>query len=457
MSNTIPVKNADDYCKKIKANGKTQYFVAGGGLRLRVSPTGGKSWVLGYKLKIAETHTVKAGDNYVSRSLSLGAFKQNDGSPAEALTVKQAKDEAADIKSALKKGKDPIAERRATEKQRIADDAARMTVREVYHDWLEVEICKRKDGGAEVKRMMEKDALPVIGNLDIKDINKTHLVKINHQIKKRSTGRDGGERIAKVVYDLCRQLIEYAIHCGFIEPSQNPCIGVDKKRIGSTGKIRERYLEEDEVRELFAKLPASGLVGMHQLAVPIQLATSVRIGELLTARWEHFDLDEKVWSIPETKNGKAHTVYLSSFAIDYIERLRELTGRYQWLFPSSRSDSHVDEKSLTKQVADRQREDGQVIKGRSVRDSKALMLSGGQWRPHDLRRTAATMMEGLHIMPMVIEKTLNHSEGSKVERTYKRYDYAREMREAWELLGQRLAILSNPDASNVTFLRNKSA
>lgn len=450
MSNTIPVKNADDYCKKIKANGKTQYLVAGGGLRLRVSPTGAKSWVLGYKLKIAEKPSAPdKTDNYVSRSLALGSF--------DVLTVKQAKDEANRIKVMLKEGRDPISERKQAEKQRIADDAARMTVREVYEKWLKVEIKNRKDGGAEVKRMMEKDALPVIGNLDIKDVSKTHLVKINHQIKERSTGRNGGERIARVVYDLCSQLIEFAIDCGYIEPSQNPCIVRDKKRFGSTGNIRERYLSENEIRDLFVKLPASGLVGMHQLAVPIQLATSVRIGELLTARWEHFDFDEKVWRIPETKNGKAHTVYLSSFAIDYIERLRELTGRYQWLFPSSRSDSHVDEKSLTKKVADRQREDGEIIKGRSVRDSKALMLSGGQWRPHDLRRTASTLMGELGIMPIVIDKTLNHSEETKVKKTYKKYSYAKEMREAWELLGQRLAILSNPDASNVTFLRNKSA
>jgi integrase len=101
-------------------------------------------------------------------------------------------------------------------------------------------------------------------------------------------------------------------------------------------------------------------------------------------------------------------------------------------------------------VADRQR-DGDKIAGRS-KQIDALRLSGGQWRPHDLRRTGASMMAELRAMPDVIERCLNHTEESKMRRIYQRATYEGPMREAWELLGARLELLeSKPD--NVRLLR----
>ena len=73
--------------------------------------------------------------------------------------------------------------------------------------------------------------------------------------------------------------------------------------------------------------------------------------------------------------------------------------------------------------------------------SNALMLSGGEWTPHDLRRTGATLMQSLGIMPEVIERVLNHTEQNRVKRIYQRHDYADEMRQAWEALGKLLTEL----------------
>lgn len=438
MSNKIPTNNSDDFCKKIKPGSKTTYYSLGGGLRLRVSPNGSKHWVLVCNVKIATQVTSKPGDNYISRSFSLGPFYHGNGSSDSALTVKQAKNEAAEIKLAIKKGFDPSIEKKRNVEKRIAEEAARRSVREVYDEWMQNEICQRKDGGKEVSRMMEKDVLPVIGKLSITDVQKAHIVRINNDVKKR------GQRIAKVVYDLCRQLIEYSIHNDYLKPHDSPIIGIDQKRIGSDGKSRDRVLSESEIRELFSKLPSSGLMGVNLLAIPIQLSTSVRIGELLTAKWSHVNFENRVWRIPDTKNGTSHTIYLSHFAVSNLYQLYELTQHSDWLFPSSKTDSHIDPKAITKQIADRQRiDETEIIRGRSLKNSQSLLLSGGAWRPHDLRRTAATLMGELGIIPIVIEKTLNHSEGSKLQKTYQRYDYKREMIAAWEQLGQKLHELSS--------------
>ena len=65
----------------------------------------------------------------------------------------------------------------------------------------------------------------------------------------------------------------------------------------------------------------------------------------------------------------------------------------------------------------------------------ALKLGGGQWRPHDLRRTGASAMAELGALPDVIEKCLDHTEESMRKRMYLCATYEDPMRDAWRLWG----------------------
>ena len=83
------------------------------------------------------------------------------------------------------------------------------------------------------------------------------------------------------------------------------------------------------------------------------------------------------------------------------------------------------------------------MKGRAnVALAETLVLPGGRWTPHDLRRTGATIMVSLGVLPEVAERCLNHTEENKVKRIYQRHSYEVEMREAWRLLGERLTLLT---------------
>ncbi|MEZ5643629.1 MAG: tyrosine-type recombinase/integrase [Burkholderiaceae bacterium] len=91
----------------------------------------------------------------------------------------------------------------------------------------------------------------------------------------------------------------------------DPTARVKKARIGADVE-RDRVLSEAELILLFQKLPLAGLASTSQLALLIQLATAARIGEVLAARWEHVDsLKRRRLTLPETKNGKRHEVWLS--------------------------------------------------------------------------------------------------------------------------------------------------
>lgn len=63
-------------------------------------------------------------------------------------------------------------------------------------------------------------------------------------------------------------------------------------------------------------------------------------------------------------------------------------------------------------------------------------------------------MTALGVLPEVAEKCLNHTEESRVKRTYQRYSYDAEKREAWRLLGERLELLTR-EADNVATLKRR--
>ena len=362
------------------------------------------------------------------------------------------------LREKIKSGFDPLADKEAdrlkkqadqieakqtqiTRLQDLAAKDARMTVRGLFELWQRTDLRKRQDGGSEAVRAFEADVFPLIGDVAAADVTKAHIQRIIDTMLDR-----GVKRMTERVFSDLRQLFGFALDRDHIEA--DPTARIKKYKIGGSVE-RDRVLSEAELIEFFKRLPVSGLVESSQCALTIQLATITRIGEVLGARWEHVDFERHTWTLPETKNGKRHTVHLNDLALRQFEALRQHTGLTEWVFPASRLDGPVCPKTVTKQVADRQRGDGEPMSGRS-KQTDSLALAGGQWRPHDLRRTGATLMAELGVLPEVIERCLNHTEQTKVKRIYQRAQYEAPMREAWQLLGDRLALLADKPGNVVT-------
>jgi integrase len=367
----------------------------------------------------------------------------------------------------VKSGTDPV-QRKATEKLKIevdqveahnkqldrleviAQQQARLTVRQLFKLWRDLALKQRGDGGAEAQRAFERDVFPLIGDLAVADVKKAHVQNIVDTMMARDV-----VRMTKRVLSDLRQMFGFALDRDYVEA--DPTARIKKAKIGPDGE-RDRVLGEAELIDLLKRLPHSGMAETSQCALLIQMATITRIGETVGARWEHVDFERRLWVLPETKNGKSHQVWLSDFAVRQFERLHAITGETPWCFPGSRYDPAIektnlplDTKTVTKQVADRQREPGGQIAGRT-KQIDALKLAGGQWRPHDLRRTGASAMAELGALPDVIEKCLNHTEENKMKRIYQRATYEGPMRDAWRLWGERLDLLTNKPA-NVSTLR----
>ena len=391
----------------------------GSGLHLRIRPGGAKDWLFVY------TFSGKR------RKIGLGSLR--------AVSLATVRAEADKLREAVATGIDPQLQRKQLEEEQNARRAeleaakARMTVVDLFERWEQAELVERKDKGAEVRRMFIKDVFPSIGNIAAEDVRKGHVMAIVDKIKQR-----GVARMARVIFSLIRQMMLFAVDREWIE--SDPTSAIRKAKAVGKDAERDRVLSEEEIQILCGKLPESGLADQVKAAIWIMLSTCCRVGELSKAKWKDVDLELRRWRIPPevAKNENEHIITLSDFAASQFGVLRQCQTSMMWVYPSRNGEKHLDEKTITKQIRDRQRTE--KLKGRA-KPSGVLLLPGGQWTSHDLRRSGATLMGELGVAGDVIERCLNHVEQNKLKRTYQRQRIEQAKADAWQLLGERLAVL----------------
>lgn len=338
-----------------------------------------------------------------------------------------------------------------------SDAAGRLTLRDMFDAWIADGVA-RADGNKELRRAFEKDLLPRIGACEIRTLTDKHILDALRDVGRgRGRGRTAERMLSEV-----QQMFRWAERrkpWRALLLEGNPATLVDVDMVVPAAYrpvVRDRVLSPEELRELqsvfsamerdYAAAPDRRaadrpVLKETQLAMWICLATACRIGELLQARWDNLDLDHGQWFVPAatTKTKVDWDVFLSEFAVAQFRALKELTGDSTWCFPARDRTQPIDAKTMSKQIGDRQMrfKERRALKGR--RNDNSLVLAQGRfgaWTPHDLRRTAATMLQALGVAPDVIDRCQNHVlPGSKIRRHYLHYDYAREKREAWTRLG----------------------
>jgi integrase len=364
-------------------------------------------------------------------------------------------------------------------------EAENLSVQNMFDAWLRDGVA-RADGNAELRRSFEKDVLPAVGAKPVRDVTEHELRALL-----RAMVRRGVHRMTVRTYNDVVQMFAWAEKrkpWRGLMIDGNPAELLEIEKILPPGtaaeKPRERVLSAEELRELrgifedmtatYAAAPAGQkyatarpLKKESQLAMWLCLGTACRIGELLMARWEHVNFETGEWFVPadNTKTGVDWRVYLSDFARRQFKALHALTGDTPFCFPArtAKGDEpalHVCVKSVSKQIGDRQmqfKHRAGPLKNRR-HDNSLTLANGvnGEWTPHDLRRTAATMMQALGVLPDIIDRCQNHVlAGSRVRRHYLHHDYADEKREAWTKLGERLDLILNN--ANVIPLPARSA
>lgn len=394
--------------------------------------------------------------------------------PNKSLTeIRKERNEARDL---VAKGINPNENKRVKKAELKAELAAQLeeadqqksealTLLDLAQEWLRDGVA-RKDGNAELRRKFAKDLYPVVGSKIISTVSDHDLRSVVRSVMAR-----GATRQAISLYSDIVQMFGWAQkrqpwRVLLVDGNPAELVEINKLIPSDYQEERTRILTSSELQELhqrfqkmtadYAALPAGEkydgirpLKSESQLALWICLGTLCRIGELLQAEWKSVDLERHTWFIPSgnvkgsRRKKQDHHVFLSPFALHFFQDLNARTGHSQWCFPNKQDDGHVDVKVVSKQVGDRQaRFKNRIALSRRRHDDTLILAEGqnGDWTPHDLRRTGATMMQALGVSLDVIDRCQNHVlAGSRVRRHYLHHDYAEEKKRAWNLLGDRLS------------------
>ena len=186
-----------------------------------------------------------------------------------------------------------------------------------------------------------------------------------------------------------------------------------------TFQARDRALSGTEIGALYHSMKQVPVTPVMKHALKLLLLTMVRKGELQGATWDEIDFEEKTWTIPKErmKMRRPHIVYLSRQAMDILLGLQYMGGGSQYVL-QSRYDG---DKPLAASTFNKT-----CLSCVTVAQEKGWDLR--RFNPHDLRRTASTILHEAGFNSDVIEKCLAH-EQKGVRAVYNKAEYAKQRRE----------------------------
>ena len=355
----------DTKLKSLKAKAARYEVSDKGGMFAEVMPSGAIAFRYRYRL-----HGRK-------EKVTLGAYPER--------YLKEARRIHDEYRRLVEAGQSPARDKQT---KKIADLNAE-TFKEFSESWL-------KDNGhgaawrATQDYWLKLDAYPALGNRKLKDIGAGDVLTLLDSIKKR-----GSPQSALRVRGIIKQVFDYAI--GRQQATINPAAQIPSKIVHKP-QSRERTLSEAEIRGFLQAVDACGAEPANKLALRLILLTMVRKGELRFAKWEHVDFERGEWHIPETKNGKPHIVYLSTQATAALKELKKLAHDSEWVLPSTRNWRKPSGQTTLNSVL-------YGIELKKLREGEKWL----RFTPHDLRRTASTLLHEQGFNSDVIEKALNHT------------------------------------------------
>lgn len=356
---------------------KPYKVAAGRGLHLLVKPDSTKFWVFRYRFEGKEN------------SLSMGRYPD--------VSLANAEERVRASHKSISEGKDPSEKRKDAKAKKLASQA---NIFSLWADkwWQHWHKDKSPRHADYVKRRIDADINPSIGNLPINEIEAYLVVKTIKAIAER-----GALDIAKRAHQTIGQVFRYAIaHSNESQVKRNPASDVKPSDIiESRPKTNYARVELKELPQLLRDIEISKSQPLTRLAIKLMTLTFVRTTELIEAKWSEFDLDEQQWRIPaeRMKMRTPHIVPLSRQAIQVLEQLKTISGHYALVFPNQNKHS-------------RPMSNNTIL--------KALEIAGykGRMTGHGFRGLASTALHEQGFDHQHIELQLAHQERNQVSAAY---------------------------------------
>lgn len=351
------------------------------GFAIRIYRSGNKAFTLDYRI------------NGRQRRYKIGAWPE--------WTSTAAREKAKDVRRQIDDGIDPLSIRQT---QREAPNVSDLIERYIEEHLPRLAPRNASDQISMLRKMVEpewgKQLVTEITKQDVERfLNKVaegrprpSKLKPNNRARKLQGWKPTPIR-ANRMGQLLRKMFNLAIDWEW--RADNPASGF-RKRIENS---RERFLSKEEITRLAAAIEraddqrAAGIIRMCML-------TGARVGEVRTARFEHFNLDYGSWSKPAatTKQRKIHRIPVSDDVAAIVRQRKLVVPKGSpWLFPGDTPGQPV--KEIRRFWAKMQRE-------AEIPDV----------RIHDLRHTFASLLVSGGASLEMIGRLLGHTQMSTTQR-----------------------------------------
>jgi integrase len=356
-------------------------YFDGEGLYLQVTGAGARSWIYRYTLKGK------------ARWQGLGSAQQ--------VSLKDARIARDGAQSMVRKGIDPVGEKRAAREAQKTDKPKVLTFREAVAKYLD----KHDDTWSSPKHRqqwqntLQTYAFPEIGDTPVNQITATHVVAILEPIwkLKSETARRVRGRI-EIVLDYVADPDDHAF--------RNPAALTErlKKALPKLKKRKPEHhaaLPYPEIGHFMFELRERDAIAAR--ALEFVILTAARTTEVLQAAWTEVDFEAAVWTIPadRMKAGKEHRVPLSPAAMAVLSGMARIRQN-DLIFPGTKPGQPLSNMTMLK-VLER--------------------LGYPDLTVHGFRSTFRDWAaERTNYPNEVVEMALAHAIGNKVEKAYRRGD-----------------------------------
>lgn len=286
-------------------NPRSRFVAVGGvpGLNLQITSGGTRSWVLQYSV------------NGRVRSMGLGSYDE--------INLSEARAAAKEWRKIIRQGRDPLQEKQDARQAHKTAQAKRLTFKEAAQRCYDAKSAQwRGTRKKDFVRSLELHAYPIVGDLDVSEIEVSHIEAVLRPIWTIKTP------IATEIRQRLEAVFRWAIVSGYRQ-GDNPARWKEnlKEILPDPSKVHtprhHRALPWADVPEFMTAL--RNREGMAAKALEFAILTAARSGECRFATWDEIDLGNNLWTVPaeRAKTGKAHRVPLSGDAVALLKGLLE--------------------------------------------------------------------------------------------------------------------------------------
>jgi integrase len=384
----ISDSNPRGFVARCQPSGKVSYFY-----RYRDKRTGAKHW--------------------------LGLGVHGDITPARARELAQAK--AGEVAGR----RNPLEEQRAERAEAAkVDRVEENTVNAVLDEFVKRHVSKIRSAD-QVTGALDRYVRPAIGAMSIYDVKRRDVAKMLDGVVDTAGPVMADRTLAHVRKAFNWQATRDGEFASPIVPGM--------ARTKPKERARDRVLDDDEIRDVWAALETADVPGCYAPFVKSLLLCATRRNE--SADMSAAEIDGDVWVIPAARyKGKHdHTIPLTKQALGLIGD--KPNG---FVFSTTGGDRPFSGFSKAKSALDKE-----VSKIRKAAGRGKMK----RWTLHDLRRTGRTLMVRAGVSEDHAERCLGHVIAG-VRGVYNRHEYLNEKRAAFEALAALVDRILNPPLAN---------